>query len=381
MKTKMKTITKTKTNKKQKTPKQQQQLTTAGRVGARGRTPPNTKGDILDIKTRKTKTTKNTATPTTQSLHFAITATTILALLTLLTPLTHADASLGSTFSTDNIKLSPGQQKIIEITFFNTGSTDINLLIEQITPIKKTSQVSDIKAYIMQEKNNRLTPDSTLTLESIPATKTPKKDTDTTWVVLGEKGDLYVPAKKVYLLIKVPNKQTYANDIYSLTFRASTQITGTTKDSTTASIGQIREFPLTVTIQNIVSNPKYADETSPPAPAKKTYTSLTKTTTSNLPEPANNQKQQDTNDNYINNNYIPKDDTTKNNPSTGTKNINSTQVTNTTILNTETQDTNLKDHITGLATANTSPAKTPYDILTIIIILIGAFIIYRIARH
>ncbi|MCK5699308.1 MAG: hypothetical protein KAH93_05650, partial [Candidatus Aenigmarchaeota archaeon] len=325
--------------------------------------------------------TKNTATSTIPSILPAITTfITILTLLTLLTSLTHAYDSLGSTSTAKDISLSPGQQKIIEVTFFNTGSTDIDLSIEQITPIKKTSDVRDIKTFIMQKKNDKLTPDSTLTLKSIPATKTPKKDQDTTWVVLGEKGDLYVPAKKVYFLIKVPDKQTYANNKYTLIFRASTQNTGTIKDSTTASIGQIREFPVTVTIQKIIPNPKYADKTSPQAPAKKTYTPLTKSTTS-LPEPANNQEQPDTNDNYINNNYIPKDDTTINNPAAGTKNIGSTQDTNTTISNTETQNTGTKDQITGLVTGNTSPPKTPYNILTIIIMLIGIFALYRIARH
>ncbi len=360
-------------------------ITKVGWVGARGWTPPNTNGGTLHIKTRrmnrKIKTTKNTATSTIPSILPAITTfITILTLLTLLTSLTHAYDSLGSTSTAKDISLSPGQQKIIEVTFFNTGSTDIDLSIEQITPIKKTSDVRDIKTFIMQKKNDKLTPDSTLTLKSIPATKTPKKDQDTTWVVLGEKGDLYVPAKKVYFLIKVPDKQTYANNKYTLIFRASTQNTGTIKDSTTASIGQIREFPVTVTIQKIIPNPKYADKTSPQAPAKKTYTPLTKSTTS-LPEPANNQEQPDTNDNYINNNYIPKDDTTINNPAAGTKNIGSTQDTNTTISNTETQNTGTKDQITGLVTGNTSPPKTPYNILTIIIMLIGIFALYRIARH
>lgn len=360
-------------------------ITKVGWVGARGWTPPNTNGGTLHIKTRrmnrKIKTTKNTATSTIPSILPAITTfITILTLLTLLTSLTHAYDSLGSTSTAKDISLSPGQQKIIEVTFFNTGSTDIDLSIEQITPIKKTSDVRDIKTFIMQKKNDKLTPDSTLTLKSIPATKTPKKDQDTTWVVLGEKGDLYIPAKKVSFLIKVPNKQTYANNKYTLIFRASTQNTGTIKDSTTASIGQIREFPVTVTIQKIIPNPKYADKTSPQAPAKKTYTPLTKSTTS-LPEPANNQEQPDTNDNYINNNYIPKDDTTINNPAAGTKNIGSTQDTNTTISNTETQNTGTKDQITGLVTGNTSPPKTPYNILTIIIMLIGIFALYRIARH
>ncbi len=360
-------------------------ITKVGWVGARGWTPPNTNGGTLHIKTRrmnrKIKTTKNTATSTIPFILPAIiTFITILTLLTLITPLTHADTSLGSTTTIKDILLSPGQQKIMEVTFFNTGSTDIDLVIEQITPIEKTSQVSDVKAYIMQKNRNILVANPALTLKSIPATKTPKKDQDTTWVVLGEKGDLYIPAKKVSFLIKVPDKQTYANNKYTLIFRASTQNTGTIKDSTTASIGQIREFPVTVTIQKIIPNPKYADKTSPQAPAKKTYTPLTKTTTS-LPEPANNQEQPDTNDNYINNNYIPKDDTTKSVPATGTKNIGSTQDTNTTISNTETQEAGTKDHITGLATGNTSPQKNPYNILTIIIILIGTFTLYRIARH
>ncbi len=344
-------------------------------------TPPNTNGGTLYIKTRRMNrkiiTNKNTATPTTQSLLFAITAMT---LLTLLTPLTHADASLGSTFSAKDILLSPGQQKIIEVTFFNTGSTNIDLYIEQITHIEKTSGISDIKVYIMQKNINILVVNPALTLESLPATKTPKKDPGTTWIVLGKKGDLYIPAKKVYFLIEVPDKQTYANDRYSLTFRARTQNTNTIEDSAAASIGQLREFPVTVTIQNIVPNPKYADQNSPWKPPKKTYKPITKTTTT-LPEPANNQQQPDTNDNYINNNYTPKDDTTKNNPYTNTKNISSTQDTNTTISNTETQDTGIKDRITGLVTGNTPLPKSAYNILTIIIILIGIFTLYRIARH
>ena len=339
----------------------------------------STKTSHIKQNTKTYNNHKNTATPTTQYLNFAITTTTILALLTLLTPLTYADASLGSTFSAKDILLSPGQQKIIDVTFFNTGSTDIDLLIEQITPIEKTSGISDIKPHIMQKNNNILVINPALTLKSIPATKTPKKDPKTTWIILGKKGDLYIPAKKVYFLIKVPNKQTYAKNKYTLIFRASTQNTDTIKDSAAASIGQLREFPITVTIQNIVPNPKYADKTSPWEPPKKTYTPLAKTT-HNLPEPTNNQQQPATNDNYINNNYTPKDNTI-NNPTTGTKNISSTQDTNTTISNTETQKTGIKDRITGLVTGNAPLPKSAYNILTIIIMLIGAFTLYHIARH
>lgn len=382
----MKTTTKAKSNKKQKTQKQQEQqeLTTAGRVGVRGWSPPNTKGDILDIKTRRMNrkiiTHKNTATPTTLSLHFAITAMTILTLLTLLTTLTHADASLGSTFTAKDILLSPGQQEIIEVTFFNTGSTDIDLLIEQTTPIKKTSGISDIKTYIMQTNSSELEIDPALRLISTPATNTPNNNPQTNWIVLGEKGNLYVPAKKVFFLIKVPDKHTYANNKYTLIFRASTQNTDKIKDSTTASIGQLREFPVTVTIQNIIANPQSADQNTNEGPPRDTYTPLTKIIryitgkTDNLPQP-------DTNNNYINNNYTQEQEITTIDTAPDTSYPDNIQDTNTTISNTETQEAGTKDQITGLVTENTSPQKTPYNILTIIIIFIGIFALYRIARH
>ncbi|MEA3343868.1 MAG: hypothetical protein U9Q92_06935 [archaeon] len=287
-------------------------------------------------------------------------------------PLAYADTSLGSTFTAKNLRLSPGQQEIIEVTFFNTGSTDIDLYIEQITPIEKTSTISDIKAYIMQKKNSILVIDSSLTLKSVPATKTPKKDPDAPWVVLGEKGDLYVPAKKVYFLIEVPNKKTYAKNKYTLVFRVCTQNINTIHDSTTASIGQVREFPQTVTIQNIVPNPKYADENT--GQPKKTYTPLRKTTHT-LADTTNDLPQSDTNDNYINN-QIPQDDTSPDNSAPNAKNPNNTSAGN----NTPAQNTDIKDHITGLVTGNNPSGEGPYNYMTIIIILLGTFVLYRIVK-
>lgn len=290
----------------------------------------------------------------------------------LFAPLAYADTSLGSTFTTKNLRLSPSQQEIIEVTFFNTGSTDIDLYIEQITPIEKTSTISDIKAYITQKKNSILVIDPSLTLKSVPATKTPSKNSGTTWVVLGKKGDLYVPAKKVYFLIEVPNKKTYAKNKYNLLFRVRTQNINTILDSTTASIGQVREFPVSVTIQNIVPNPTYADKNT--GPSKKTYTPLTKTTPT-FADTTNDLRESDTNDNYINN-HIPQDDTSPDNSAQNAKNPDNTSAGN----NTPAQNTDIKDHITGLVTGNAPSGEGAYNYMTIIIILIGTFVLYRIVK-
>lgn len=273
-------------------------------------------------------------------------------------PIAHASVSLGSTMTVSNITLAPGENKNIEVSFFNTGDDDINLQIEQVMPIYSSSSGDDLYTYVMQRDIVGLATNPSVFLPGGLETKTPVSDPETTWVV---QGDMYIPAKKVYFSIQVPNKNTYARNVYHLLFRAMTVQASNSSEGALTPIGQIREFPVTVYISGVSPNPDTGGSGNDNDDDTTTDNSF-----SNL------------GNNFMNDDYSLTDDPNDNNPDLNTDGLN--VLNDGEGENTETDDA-LRDDagnlITGLATGN-AISSGAYNIFTILLVLLGAFVLYRI---
>lgn len=303
----------------------------------------------------------------------------IIIMILILTPIAYADISLGSTISKSELTLHPGEQEMIDVSFFNTGESDIELYIEQIEPIESSSEGKDLQIYIIQKKESQYIIDPTLKLPGNLATMTPPKDTSTTWIVIGDKGDRYVPAKKIIFFIKAQDKKTYSKNRYDLIFRVKTKRSIPSQDSQTASVGQIREFRIRVEIKGITHNPS---STNTQATQTDIHTPTSQSNNNNPLSQDNLLNPNYNNDNYINKNYedIGTDHTID--PDSNLKNAGNTSTTKDTNeeSNTTQQITEKENHMTGLVTGNTTPASKTYNILTIVILLTGIFTLYYIIK-
>ncbi|MFH1432969.1 MAG: hypothetical protein ABIG84_07180 [archaeon] len=290
------------------------------------------------------------------------------------------DQTLGSAISKTSLKLSPGQYGFIDISFFNTGESDIDLSIEQITPIEISSSKEDLQIYVMQKKGDLLVIDPKLELQKSAPQEVPPKNTDTTWIVIGKNGDQYVPAKKVSLYIKVTDKPTYSKDEYDLIFQVKTQTKKNQNNGKTASIGQIREFQIKVKILNII--PKNPPQQNPSSGNSGNSGTTTSQTTSQDTEEKSSDYlySSDFSGNYINRNYIPAEGSQEEgSPREDMTSPDSRE--NTSIrINTSETVADQDNSITGLATADAAGERSPYNYLTVIIILVGTFILYRAIR-
>ena len=273
-------------------------------------------------------------------------------------PIAHASVSLGSTMTVSNITLAPGGVKNIEVSFFNDGEDDINLQIEQVMPIYSSSSGFDIYTYVMQRDIMGLATNPYVSLPGGLTTMTPVSDPEKTWVV---QGDGYVPAKKVYFSIQVPNKNTYARNVYYLLFRAMTVQAGNSSEGALTPIGQIREFPVTVYISGVSPNPDNGGSGNDDTDDATTDISFS-----------------DLGNNFVNDELSSTDDRNDNNLDLNTDGLNVLGVEDGE--NTENDDA-LKDDggnlITGLATGN-AISSGAYNLFTIILVLLGAFVLYRI---
>ena len=275
-------------------------------------------------------------------------------------PIAHASVSLGSTMTVSNITLAPGEHKNIEVSFFNTGDGDINLELVQVMPIYSSSSGVDMYTYVMQRDVVGLATNPYVFLPGGLITTTPASDPDKTWVV---QGDTYVPAKKVYFSIQVPNKNTYARNVYHILFRAMTVQASNSSEGALTPIGQIREFPVTVYISGVSPNPDTGNSGN-----------------DNTDDTTTDSSFSDLGNNFVNDELHLTDDRNGNNPNLNTDGLNVLGDAGGVSEGTENDDALNDDGgnlITGLATGN-AISSGAYNIYTILFVLLGAFVLYRI---
>lgn len=309
-----------------------------------------------------------------------------------------AETSLGAASGPSDLKLYPGQQEIVEVSFFNAGETDLFLYIDQTVPMESSSEGSDLQVYVMQKKYGNYLIDPLIQLDGGLATRTPPKASDTTWVAFGDKGNLYVPAKKAYFLVKVRSKSTYALTEYNLIFRVMTEKRTSGSDSAIALVGQIREFPVHVRIMGISPNPSQpsgsssgsssgsgagASESGSTGSGSGPYLTGIQGREGNL-----SYSGYQSGDNYINT-YNSEDDTLLPggigaDPDSNLRRLDGNDTNESAVDSQNMTGQNADDNlnpITGLLTgsngSSSSSIGSPFNILTILIILLGAFILYR----
>lgn len=347
----------------------------------------------------------------------------IVAVMLFILPIhAHATASLG-TISNGQITAysSPGGNVELKFQFFNKGDENLNIkityeLLNQGTKYDLTENGKNI--YVMSAPYPSTFMD---TLEIIlpPLTGNPVSNNVKEWIAL-DSGGSYAEVRSAYLYVKIPEKDIHSNP-YKIKLVATAEYSsGKTADNRTIqrTVGQQREYIITLyndarrvglvpdttdsdddgltdndEMNKYHTNPykKDTDEdgisdgdevkagTDPLDPK-----STGKSKLSGRPNAQNynmlnrSVKEYATEDANINEDITNSNNLNENTPENSGLKENPQDLNPSNADNQATADKDNKNAITGLATD--TPSQAPVNIITAVIIIIGAAIIYRILK-